>query len=87
METFKVHSESGCELFPYLGVKGETLLSEFVDFPDGVLLDKMHLIDLGIFKRILRIFFDTENKYEPYYLGSFKNIHLLLSCFDSFIFI
>ena len=60
METFKVYSELGCELFTYLGVKGETLLSQFVDFPDGVLFDKMHLKDIGIFKRILRIFFDTE---------------------------
>ncbi len=54
-----------------MGIKGESILSKYVHLPDGVLLDKMHLIDLGIFKRILFILFSTENKHEKYYMGIF----------------
>ena len=54
-----------------MGLKGETILSEHILLPEGILIDKMHLIDLGMFKRIMFILFNTADKEETFYLGKF----------------
>ena len=51
------------------GVKGPTHLSKWLNIPDGVYLDKMHLCDIGTFKSIFNSFFDAKKKQEDYYLG------------------
>jgi len=74
-ESFKEHGQLGTENDPYMGVYGPTKLSNEVDFPSAVVLDKMHLIDLGQFKRMLvMLFFNKENKFEDFYLGIFLAI-------------
>jgi hypothetical protein len=52
-----------------MGLKGEAEISEYIHFPEGILIDSMHLIDLGIFKRFMSIFFDRFNKDKDFYLG------------------
>ncbi len=44
-------------------------LSKWLNIPDGVYLDKMHLCDIGTFKSIFNSFFDAKKKQEDYYLG------------------
>ena len=68
-DSFKEYSQLGSDSFPYMGLKGEALISKFIHFPNGILIDSMHLIDLGIFKRIMSILFDTFNKDQIYYMG------------------
>ena len=40
-------------------------------FPDGVLIDPMHLVHLGIYKKMLDFYFNTEFKDSEFYLGEY----------------
>lgn len=62
----------GTVKIPRNGVKGDCLLSELVNFPDGVPIDYMHLLCLGLFKTILSKWFDSENHKQDYYIGKLK---------------
>ncbi len=68
-ESYREYSLNGLPNLPYFGIKGPTLISNKVHFPDGVPLDRMHLIDLGQFKRMIIMYFDSANKFEKFYLG------------------
>jgi hypothetical protein len=71
-ESFEAHARLGTDDCPYMGVFGPTKLSNHVPLPSAVVLDKMHLIDLGQFKRYLSmLFFNVENKFDDFYLGLF----------------
>lgn len=64
-----------CIIYLYLG---KTYLTEMINLPSGLPIDYMHLICLGIFKKIMFFWFDKSNNKKPYYLG----MHLLFFCFD-----
>jgi hypothetical protein len=49
--------------------KGKPFLNYFINFPEQVLLDYMHVCVRGPQERLLDIWFDTENRQKPYYLG------------------
>jgi hypothetical protein len=69
-ESFEAHAKLGADSCPYMGIYGPTILSNHMEFPSAIVLDKMHLIDLGQFKRYLAmLFFNSDNKFEEYYLG------------------
>ena len=66
---------------------GLTQLCESVNFPDALLIDYMHLLCLGQFKTLFKIWFDSENSKDNFYLGKiikvlsfvlFSNIELVL---------
>ena len=72
-ESFEAHSKLGADDCPYMGIFGPTKLSNYVEFPSAIVLDKMHLIDLGQFKRYLTmLFFNSDNKFEDYYRNTLR---------------
>lgn len=78
--SFVDFSKIGTEKNPFNGIKGPTILSKMIKIPDAVLIDYMHLICLGIYKKLLNIWFDSKNKNFDYYLGKFllKKFYLLI---------
>ncbi len=75
MRTAKVYrqhlAQSILSSKPFQGIKGPTHLSQWMNIPDGIYLDKMHMCDIGTFKSIFNSFFDTHKKNEKFYLGNF----------------
>ncbi len=55
----------------YKGIKGFSYLSNWINIPEDILLDYMHLCLIGTFKTIICNLFDSSNKNQPYYLGKF----------------
>jgi hypothetical protein len=56
------------------GVFGPIKLTEFIKIPNGVLLENMHAIWLGLMKNFNFLFFHSQNKDEPYYIGNYFKI-------------
>jgi hypothetical protein len=52
------------------GIKGPTVLSQAINFLDGILIDYMHLVCLGTFKSLLGLWFSSKNKTKNFYLGT-----------------
>ncbi len=50
--------------------KGKPFLNYFINFPDQVLLDYMHVCVRGPQERLLYIWFNSKNRQENYYLGN-----------------
>ena len=53
----------------YLGIKGDAYLAKWINIPESVIYDPMHLIFIGTFKSLFNSFFDSKNHGKPYYLG------------------
>ena len=53
-----------------MGIKGPVLISQKVHFPDGICLERLHLVDLGEFKRLMWLFFDPYFNKDKFYLGN-----------------
>ena len=49
----------GTDKDPYV-VKGTLIISRYIQFPHGVMLDYMHLICLGLFKSLMKKWFETK---------------------------
>lgn len=69
-ESFNASALIGTENLPRYGIRGKTKLSEFINFPDSLPIDYMHLLCLGIFKNIFKKWFDSKNKQSKFYIGS-----------------
>ena len=57
--------------------KGKPFLNNFINFPDQVLLDYMHVCVRGPQQLLLSIWLNPENRSEDYYLGI---NYLLFTC-------
>jgi hypothetical protein len=53
---------------PYKGIKGQSELSEIIEFPRDLMIDSMHLLSLGVFKLLLKKWFDSTNNQQVYSL-------------------
>ncbi|CAF1044042.1 unnamed protein product, partial [Brachionus calyciflorus] len=71
-ESFENYSMEGTDKIPRYGVKGNVIISSLIDFTNGLPLDYMHLLCLGIFKRILNLWFDSSNHQFEFYIGKPK---------------
>lgn len=58
---------------PKYGLKGSVILSEIIEFPNSFPLDYMHLLCLGLFKRIMGSWFDSVNNKMEFYIGNQKS--------------
>ncbi len=54
------------------GVKGESILSQVLQLPECIPIDYMHAILEGVFKRLMKCWFDSSNHGKPYYIGTRK---------------
>ena len=54
---------------PNYGVKGEFDLFDILNYPNGILIDYMHLIFEGVCKFLLKKWFKSYNHKQPYYIG------------------
>ena len=70
--TQSVQNESlrGTFTSPSNGIRGRTILSEKIDFPDAIPIDSMHLVFLGLFKSIIKHL--LEDSGTEYYIGENK---------------
>lgn len=65
------------------GIKGRSILLDFLELPDGLPIDYMHLINLGVFKLLFDFWFNSTHKEHSYYIGnciynpSFSNIYII----------
>ncbi len=57
------------------GVKGKSILAEYIDFPQCVPVDYMHSILEGVFKQLMKLWFSPNFYQEPYSLR--KNIGII----------
>ena len=53
---------------PLYGVKGRSILGEHVDFPQCVPIDYMHSILEGVFKQLMKFWFNSKFHSQPYSL-------------------
>ena len=53
---------------PQYGVKGTSVLGEYIDFPQCVPIDYMHSILEGVFKQLMKFWFNSAFHSEPYSL-------------------
>ena len=51
------------------GILGPVKISQYIKLPGGAPIDSMHALDLGLFKNLNELFFNSDNKKEPFYLG------------------
>ena len=51
------------------GILGPVKISQLIKLPGGAPIDSMHALDLGLFKNLNELFFNSDNKKEPFYLG------------------
>jgi hypothetical protein len=65
---------SGTNTEPNKGIKGRSQLSGILKFPDDILIDSMHLLYLGIFKMLLKKWFDSKNSKMEFYIGNFQPV-------------
>jgi len=71
-EMFLEHSRVADEMgICHYGVNGSSMLQSFIVFPDGLPIDYMHLLCLGLFKSILNMWFDNKFKDESFFLGNY----------------
>lgn len=68
-EDYKHGYSVGSDANSYFGVKSKVKLGMHLNLPNALILDYMHLVLLGLFKSISKLFFDTSNKKKPYYIG------------------
>lgn len=52
-----------------MGVKGKSVLSRNIQLPECVPIDYMHAVLEGVFKSLMKSWFDTSNHRMPFYLG------------------
>lgn len=50
------------------GVKGYSFLSEYLSFPESIPIDYMHSILEGVFKQLMKLWFDSSSHSQPYSL-------------------
>jgi hypothetical protein len=62
---------------PVKGTKGRSEISKIIDLPDGLLIDSMHLVYLGILKRLLEKWFDSSNSKKDYYIGNKMKLQII----------
>ena len=72
-DSYQEYSLTGTKKIPKFGIKGKTIISEIIDFPDGIPIDYMHLLCLGLFKKILTQWLDSSNHNFDFYIGNFLN--------------
>ena len=53
-----------------MGIKGKAGISSYIEFPNGIPIDYMHLVCLGLFKSLFKKWFDSKNKAEQFYFGT-----------------
>jgi hypothetical protein len=53
----------------FKGIKGFSYLSTWIEFPNNIIIDYMHLSLQGAFKAICNMFFNSENHSLGFYLG------------------
>ena len=51
------------------GIKGKTVLNDFIDIPEAVPIDSLHFMNEGIFKCLLSLWLDSKNKDKDFYIG------------------
>ena len=56
---------------PQYGVKGTSVLGEYIDFPQCVPIDYMHSILEGVFKQLMKFWFNSSFHSEPYSLRKY----------------
>ena len=56
----------------YLGIKEKCFLTNYINIPDQIPLDYMHLTALGTVKSMISYWIISKNHNEEYYLGKFK---------------
>ena len=54
---------------PVCGVKGQSVLSKQIVLPQCVPIDYMHAVLEGVFKTLIKYWFDSSHHGSPYYLG------------------
>ena len=54
----------------YRGIKGASVLSEFVKIPEQVLLDKMHTTARGAQEVLNNLCLNPNFSHKPWYIGS-----------------
>lgn len=68
-EDFENDYVDGTENDPVNGLKGGIKIFDMINVPDSIPIDYMHMVCLGIFKNLLKLWFDPLNKKEDYYIG------------------
>jgi hypothetical protein len=53
------------------GIKGKTVLNSLINYPDSIPIDSLHLMNEGIFKCLVSLWFDSKHKNQEWYLGIF----------------
>ena len=66
----------GTASVPFKGIRGKPAISTSIDFPDGVLIDYMHLVCLGLFRTFFALWFGQKHSRRAFYLGM---VNLLIS--------
>ena len=51
--------ENGTDKHPSHGIRKKVMISDSLHLPDGLPIDYMHLILLGMFKKLGKIYFET----------------------------
>ena len=63
---------------PQYGVKGRSILSEFIEFPSCIPIDYMHSVLEGVYKNLMKMWFDPRFHSEPYslrrHIGSIEKL-------------
>ena len=65
------------------GVKGHSILVKYIEFPSCVPIDYLHSILEGVFKQIMKRFFDSKYHDKPYSLR--KHMHVIEKCVSQVI--
>ena len=63
---------------PQYGVKGSSVLAKYIEFPGCIPIDYMHSILEGVFKQIMKRFFDSKYHDKPYSIR--KHMHIIDKC-------
>lgn len=68
-EDYKYGYSIGTDKDPYFGVKSKVKIGMHLNLPNALILDYMHLILLGLFKSMSKLFFNSSNNRKSYYIG------------------
>ena len=77
-EDYESDALLGTEKEPENGLKGTIAISDILDLPKSIPIDYMHLTCLGLFKSILKHWFESTYHNKDFYIGKFLDSFLNL---------